>query len=584
MALPTPFLSSFPFLTQTKMSTLSVTVPVPIAKPEAKKPRAAPKPKPEGDCAICFDAFNNAARGKVQCPYCPAAICRVCAKQYLATDDFAAPKCVDCKAVWSEEFLEGALGKTFMLKEYKECRERVLYETEKARLPESQEEAVRYRTAKEIAEPYRAACAEFRTKVEEEIANDPATAAFKKEEASLRETGKYSDEYFKAYEKYKKMMRKKKAAEPEKTEAIYQALHLADDYGKLNEYEKATATKTAWTFRMKCPLGSCEGFIGMNWACGLCNNKLCSDCHEKVDANPKAGDALHVCNPDTAATVKAIRSEAKPCPKCATMISKIDGCDQMWCTQCKTAFSWRTGNVENHIHNPHYYEWLRRSGNQTELERRAAADRGEAPAAAEGQQCMGWRDLIGRVENLRYGGDNWRRFRNNGEVMLAMNMVRFIRHIHEAELINYAPEQQDENRWWRRNNERRDDAEKKRVLRVRRLVGEINDETWQDQLQRIEKAANKNRRVTQVLELLRDSGADITSQYATQARLNPDHSFTPYMDQIRELSEYCEGEIAKIGKRYNNKMPKWDFMSFATEGVPVAAPALPAADVIVVDE
>jgi hypothetical protein len=196
------------------------------------------------------------------------------------------------------------------------------------------------------------------------------------------------------------------------------------------------------------------------------------------------------------------------------------------------------------------------------------------------EQCMGWRELIGRVENLRYAGDNWKRFRNNGEMVLAMNMVRFIHHIHEAELVNYAPEQEDNNRW-RRTNERRDDAEKKRVLRVRRLVGEINDETWQDQLQRIEKAANKNRRVTQVLELLRDSGADILNQYATQARSNPDHPFTPYMDQIRELSEYCEGEIAKIGKRYNNKMPKWDFMEFATNGVPALPVPVPVVAAVV---
>lgn len=41
-------------------------------------------------------------------------------------------------------------------------------------------------------------------------------------------------------------------------------------------------------------------------------------------------------------------------------------CDQMYCIDCHTAFSWNTGQIVNGIiHNPHYYEYLRKLGNGT---------------------------------------------------------------------------------------------------------------------------------------------------------------------------------------------------------------------------
>ena len=60
------------------------------------------------------------------------------------------------------------------------------------------------------------------------------------------------------------------------------------------------------------------------------------------------------------ATAKMIKDSSRGCPGCGERISKIDGCDQMWCPSCHVAFSWRTGEIENgRIHNPHYYQWMR---------------------------------------------------------------------------------------------------------------------------------------------------------------------------------------------------------------------------------
>lgn len=42
----------------------------------------------------------------------------------------------------------------------------------------------------------------------------------------------------------------------------------------------------------------------------------------------------------------------------------VRNCDQMWCVECHTAFSWNTGQiVTGVVHNPHYYEFLRKQGN-----------------------------------------------------------------------------------------------------------------------------------------------------------------------------------------------------------------------------
>jgi len=108
-----------------------------------------------------------------------------------------------------------------------------------------------------------------------------------------------------------------------------------------------------------CPVNDCKGYIfTYTGKCGLCDIQICRKCHVIVN------DENHVCNQDDIETVKLIYDESKPCPKCTARISKIDGCDQMYCVQCKTAFSWRTGKIEKgRIHNPHYYDELRRLNN-----------------------------------------------------------------------------------------------------------------------------------------------------------------------------------------------------------------------------
>ena len=116
--------------------------------------------------------------------------------------------------------------------------------------------------------------------------------------------------------------------------------------------------KVSTHFVRACPSSECRGFLSSQWKCGLCENWTCPDCHIVKGI---VRDCGHICNADELATAKLLDSDTKPCPKCATGIFKIEGCDQMWCTQCHTAFSWKTGHIETAIHNPHFFEWQRKN-------------------------------------------------------------------------------------------------------------------------------------------------------------------------------------------------------------------------------
>ena len=118
----------------------------------------------------------------------------------------------------------------------------------------------------------------------------------------------------------------------------------------------SVVTTEVKSFGHKCPDEECRGFLSTQWKCGMCDKWTCPDCHV---IKGTSRDAEHTCDPDVKATAQFLAKDTKPCPKCSTPIHKIEGCDQMWCTQCHTAFSWRRGTIETRIHNPHYYEWQR---------------------------------------------------------------------------------------------------------------------------------------------------------------------------------------------------------------------------------
>tara|TARA_Y100000992_G_scaffold69024_1_gene43103 strand:- start:10758 stop:12179 length:1422 start_codon:yes stop_codon:yes gene_type:complete len=114
-------------------------------------------------------------------------------------------------------------------------------------------------------------------------------------------------------------------------------------------------------FIMPCPANNCKGYLSTQYKCEICKLYTCPDCFEVIGYSK---DEPHECKQENIQSAQMIKKETKGCPKCGVRIFKISGCDQMWCTECKVAFSWNTGKIvlTGNIHNPHYYNYLQQTG------------------------------------------------------------------------------------------------------------------------------------------------------------------------------------------------------------------------------
>ena len=252
------------------------------------------------DCSICCETFNKSSVKKIQCIYCNESHCFSCLKSYLLGGIDIIPHCMNCKKEWQYDFFISMCTKTFVNKEWKNHKEKILLDREKARMQESMQDLAREKELKII----------------------------KKE---------MSDTNTLILDLKRKLW------------------SLQDKAFLIKHTDKSSAPRKE--FVKKCPDYNCRGFISTQWNCDLCEKKFCNKCHEENNEN-------HICNKDIVANISLLKKDSKNCPKCQVLIHKIDGCSQMFCTQCHVAFDWRTGKIEKGIiHNPHFYQWQRDQNN-----------------------------------------------------------------------------------------------------------------------------------------------------------------------------------------------------------------------------
>ncbi len=296
-------------------------------------------------CPICISNYNKSTCAQITC-MCDYSACKTCIRTYLLTTTLE-PHCMNCRNKWSLEFTKGALGASFVNGDLKEHQRKVMLDSVIAKREERMQGAVNYRDDRNDRETIR----ELRKRADEikKELNVVLDQIEDYENAINVRNGR--GRHYRTHARY---MAARDAANAEaNAEANVEA--NAVEPGATAAGATTTARRQ---FVMPCQVENCNGMLNQQYMCALCNTKTCSKCFE-----PEQED--HECNPDTVATAKMLRKESKPCPKCGIRISKIDGCDQMWCVECKTAFSWATGEIETrHIHNPHYFQFLREQGGE----------------------------------------------------------------------------------------------------------------------------------------------------------------------------------------------------------------------------
>lgn len=418
------------------------------------------------NCIICDYSLNNSTRLPIACPYCNFTSCRTCCETYVLGE--TSSKCMNpqCNREWTRQFISSKFTNLFVTKKLKKRREEILFDIERSLLPATQ------------------------PLVERIVKTEQVTNQIK----DLRDK-------------------------------IY-ALNLQkyELQGQLYRLNSTTAPTERAEFVRACPDSDCRGFLSTQWKCGLCEKWSCPDCHE-VKGHHR--DEHHECNPDVLATARLLSNDTKPCPNCRSGIFKIDGCDQMWCTQCHTAFNWRTGRIEAQVHNPHYFEWLRRNGN-------------DVPRNPLDNPCQ--RDITHqnytRINNLlqnRFPHD----FLSKPCTLYMEKLVRNIVHMRYVILPRYEV----------LNRERRNE-----YLRIQYMRNFIDQNKFKTTLQRNEKKYEKHREIRNILDVLKSTVTDIILRFDAYLEGNPTGNFSvTILEEIDPIVDYANNCLSDISKVYTSK-------------------------------
>lgn len=410
------------------------------------------------------------------CPYCDHACCKPCLSRYLlSSPDDASCMNPDCRKRLGREVLIKILSRTFLNGPYKKHREDCLLDKEMSLMPSTQPHV------------------EAELKRREHVRR---MTLLKEERVRLMQA---------LTDNRRQMAR----------EADFRISHTPSSH-----------------FTQPCSYLGCRGFLSSTSStCSVCGRRTCKECNspmeeeeEEVGEGEKGREGeeggssstrpskdqrskRHVCDENAKLNVQMMRRDTKCCPSCGWGITKLDGCDHMYCTQCSTSFSWRTGQIINgNAGNPHYYEAMRQG-------RILGREPGDTP-------CGGIPTVYELTRSISSSTPH--------------RVLRFVNHVSYYELERYPVETP---------------VDANRDLRILYSLGSISKEDFKVRLQRREKSSEKKREVGLVLQMVVHTLGD------ELRRLLLEKDEAAFLSHCESIVDYANESLKHVASQFQCKVP-----------------------------